>query len=235
MALYAAVRPRTGRRRARRRRRGAPRISPAAAGPRSANLALADGAPAAPVLGELPDGVIVAELGQALIDHEELVRSRLYRLIGFDDRPGALNAATWEGGTFVYVPRGVELALPTETLLTATGARGRVSARTLVIVDEGAKATVIDRYRSGALASPVDRLDGHRDHRRRRRRARAPVADRVGRRRPPPRPRHRVGRQGRARALRRRHPRRRRRPGRGHAHRRRPRFGLACARALLRR
>ena len=127
----------------------------AAAGPRSANLALTDGAPATPGLGDLPDGVIVAELGRALIDHEELVRSRLYGLIGFDDRPGALNAATWEGGTFVYVPRGVELVLPTETLLIATGARGRVSARTLVIVDEGAKATVIDRYRSGALTNPV--------------------------------------------------------------------------------
>jgi Fe-S cluster assembly protein SufD len=127
----------------------------AAAGPRSANLALVDGAPAAPVLAELPDGVIVAELGQALIDHEDLVRSRLYSLIGFDDRPGALNAATWEGGTFIYIPRGVELALPTETLLSATGARGRVSARTLVIVEEGAKATIIDRYRSGDLTDPV--------------------------------------------------------------------------------
>ncbi len=127
----------------------------AAAGPRLATLTLRDGAPSAPVTTELPDGVIVAELGQALIDHEDLVRSRLYSLIGFDDRPGALNAATWEGGTFVYVPRGVELALPSETLLSASGARGRVSARTLVIVEAGAKATIIDRYRSGDLTSPV--------------------------------------------------------------------------------
>jgi len=126
------------------------------AGPRSANLELIDGVPATPALGELPAGVIVAELGQALIDHEDLVRSRLYSLIGFDDRPGALNAAYWEGGTFVYVPRGVELTLPTETLLSATGAHGRVTARTLVIVDEGAKATVIDRYRSPDLAGPVN-------------------------------------------------------------------------------
>jgi Fe-S cluster assembly protein SufD len=118
-------------------------------------LTLVDGAPSAPALGELPAGVIVAELGQALIDHEDLVRSRLYSLIGFDDRPGALNAAYWEGGTFVYVPRGVHLTLPTETLLSATGARGRVTARTLVIIDEGAKATVIDRYRSPDLASPI--------------------------------------------------------------------------------
>ena len=130
-------------------------VAAAGGGTRSARLALVDGAPAAPELGELPAGVIVAELGQALIDHEDLVRSRLYSLIGFADRPGALNAAHWEGGTFVYVPKGVELAIPTETLLTATGATGRVNARTLIIVEEGAKATVIDRFVSPDLAGPV--------------------------------------------------------------------------------
>ena len=134
---------------------GVPAELATVSGPRSANLTLVDGAPSAPALGEIPAGVIVAELGQALIDHEDLVRSRLYSLIGFDDRPGALNAAYWEGGTFVYVPRGVHLTLPTETLLSATGARGRVTARTLVIIDEGAKATVIDRYRSPDLTSPI--------------------------------------------------------------------------------
>jgi Fe-S cluster assembly protein SufD len=127
----------------------------AAAGPRAATLTLADGAPAPVAAGELPNGVIVAELGQALIEHEDLVRAHLYRLIGFDDRPGALNAANWAAGTFVYVPRGVEVALPTETLLTATGAAGAVFGRTLVFVEAGAKATVIDRYRSADLAVPV--------------------------------------------------------------------------------
>ena len=127
----------------------------ASAGPRAATLLLADGAPVAPVVGELPDGVIVAELGQALIDHEDLVRAHLYGLIGFDDRPGARNAANWSGGTFVYVPRGAELTLPTETLLTASGGLGSVFGRTLVIVESGAKATVVDRYRSTDLVQPV--------------------------------------------------------------------------------
>lgn len=124
-------------------------------GPRSARLTFVDGLPAAPTDLELPDGVIVAELGQALIDHEDLVRRHLYQLIGFEDRPGALNAAHWQAGTFIYVPRGAHLTLPTETFLTATGAHGQVTARTLVVVEEGAKATVIDRYRSSDLAAPV--------------------------------------------------------------------------------
>jgi Fe-S cluster assembly protein SufD len=122
----------------------------------AAPLHLADGRPAAPELGRLPEGVIVADLGSALAEHEDLVRERLYGLVGFDDRPGALNAARWDGGTFVYVPRGVEVELPVEALLTASGAAGRVFGRTLVVVEEGAKATVIDRYDSPGFDAPVN-------------------------------------------------------------------------------
>lgn len=124
-------------------------------GTRSARLDIVDGAPADVAVGEMPAGVIVAELGDALGRHESLVRERLYGLIGTDDRPGALNAARWEAGTLVYVPRGVELTLPVETTLRATGAAGRVFGRTLVIVEEGAKATVIDRYSSPDLSGQV--------------------------------------------------------------------------------
>jgi Fe-S cluster assembly protein SufD len=129
--------------------------SPPAEGVRSARLTLVDGAPAAPVVESLPDGVVVAELGAAMRTHEDLVRSRLYSLIGFGDRAGALNAARWDAGTFVYVPPGAELTVPAETLLTATGATGRVFGRTLVIVDEGARATVIDRVTSPDLDGTV--------------------------------------------------------------------------------
>ena len=136
----------------------APGTSAAAAaitGQRAARLSLVDGAPATPEVDDLPAGVIVEELGAALAEHEELVREHVYRLIGFDDRPGALNAARWDAGTFVYVPPGVEVALPIEALTTATGAAGRVFGRTVVVVAEDARATVIDRYASGDLAGPV--------------------------------------------------------------------------------
>lgn len=122
---------------------------------RAARLAFIDGAPSPAEVIDLPEGVIVCELGEALATHEDLVRDRLYSLAGFDDRPGAINAAGWDAGTFVYVPRGVEVALPIEAALAATGAVGRVFGRTLVIVEAGAKATVIDRYLSPDLDGPV--------------------------------------------------------------------------------
>ena len=134
---------------------GASTVPSTAGGPRAARLTLIDGAPAAPTIEDLPEGVIVAELGAALVEHEALVRERLYGLIGFEGRPGALNAARWDGGLLVYVPRGVEVELPVESLLSATGATGRVFGRSLVVVEEGAKATVIERYASGDLAGPL--------------------------------------------------------------------------------
>ena len=131
-------------------------VAPAApAGERTSRLEFVDGAPAAPSPGELPAGVVVAELSEALGSHESVVREHLYGLVDAEDRPGALNAARWEAGTFVYVPRGVEVTLPVEAVLRATGAQARVFGRTLVVVEEGAKATVIDRFTSPDLAGPV--------------------------------------------------------------------------------
>lgn len=123
---------------------------------RAARLVFVDGAPAPAEVQQLPDGVIVSELGEALREHGDLVREHLYSLADFSDRPCALNAARWDAGTFVYVPRGVHLELPVEAALTATGATGRVFGRTLVIVEEGAKATVVDRYLSPDLDGVVN-------------------------------------------------------------------------------
>ena len=131
-------------------------IPPApAAGERSARFAFVDGATTA-VEASAPDGVIVADLAEAISSHEELVRERLYSLVGFADKPGALNAARWDSGLFVYVPRGAHLELPVEAISSATGAAGRVFGRTLVVVEAGAKATVIDRYTSPDLEGSVN-------------------------------------------------------------------------------
>ena len=127
----------------------------AAAGKRAARFLFPDGRAGDSEVGSLPEGVVVGELGEALASHESLVRERLYALIGFDDTPGALNAARWDAGTFVYVPRGVEVELPVEAVLSASGAEGRVFGRTLVVLDEGAKATVIDRFVSPDLGGRV--------------------------------------------------------------------------------
>ena len=59
----------------------------------------------------------------------------------------ALNSALWENGTFVYVPRNVEVALPLGAFTTADRG-GLITPRTLVVVDVNAKVTYLDEYTS---------------------------------------------------------------------------------------
>jgi hypothetical protein len=56
-------------------------------GVRAARLRLLDGAPSAPELVEVADGVVIAELGAALEEHESLIRDRLYGLVAADAGP----------------------------------------------------------------------------------------------------------------------------------------------------
>jgi Fe-S cluster assembly protein SufD len=61
----------------------------------------------------------------------------------------ALHGSFWQGGTFVYVPKGVEVPLP---LRAATWSKRRHSAfsHTLIILEAGARAVFIDEYESAA-------------------------------------------------------------------------------------
>jgi Fe-S cluster assembly protein SufD len=94
------------------------------------------------------EGVLFTDLRTAVREHEDLVRDHLYRVVDAKDgKYHALNAALWQNGTFVYVPRDVEVALPLGAFTTAD--RGGLSAgRTLIIVEDNAKVTFLDEYTS---------------------------------------------------------------------------------------
>ena len=93
-------------------------------------------------------GVIFTDLRSALRDHEELVREHLYSVVDAShSKYTALNAALWENGTFVYVPKNVEVALPLGAFTTADRG-GLALGRTLVVVDTNAKLTYLDEYAS---------------------------------------------------------------------------------------
>src|SRR5215218_11116247 len=93
-------------------------------------------------------GVVFTDLHTALRDHEKIVRDRLFGLVPEDyDKFSALSAALFAGGSFLYVPRGVDVEVPIQSYrwLDATGA---IMPRTLVVVEEGASVTYIDEYAS---------------------------------------------------------------------------------------
>ncbi len=93
-------------------------------------------------------GVIFTDLHIALREHEDLVREHLFGLVPMDyDKFAALNAAAFSGGSFLYVPRGVDVEVPIQSYRWLD-VIGSIMPRTLVIVEEGASVTYIDEYAS---------------------------------------------------------------------------------------
>jgi Fe-S cluster assembly protein SufD len=97
-------------------------------------------------------GVIFTDLRTALVEHEDLVKKYLYGVVNAKQtKYTALNSALWENGTFVYVPKGVEVALPLGAFKTAD-AGGITCPRTLIVVEANAGVTYIDEYTSEDFA-----------------------------------------------------------------------------------
>lgn len=106
---------------------------------------------------DLPEGVILLDLHTAAREHEDLVRKHLYATVGDAEwKYLSLNAALWSGGAFLYVPDGIELALPIEVMQALTGERQALFPRTLIIAGRNSRVSVIDEtYSSDGAAALV--------------------------------------------------------------------------------
>jgi Fe-S cluster assembly protein SufD len=95
-------------------------------------------------------GVIFQSLERAMVEHTELFRkhfmSQLARL--GSAKFAALHQALVSSGTFIYVPRGVEIELPIEIFHWLTGENASAFPHLLLVTDELAKVTVIEHFRS---------------------------------------------------------------------------------------
>jgi Fe-S cluster assembly protein SufD len=97
-------------------------------------------------------GVVFCDLDLAVADHPELVERHLNGLVPTDrSKFTALHAAFRAGGTFLYVPQGVEIPAPIQTLTWIDADGSAVFPRTLLVTEEGAEVTFIDRYVSPDL------------------------------------------------------------------------------------
>ena len=89
-------------------------------------------------------GVIFQSLSAAARDHRDLVEPHLMKT-AFNpvyDRFASLHAACWSGGAFLYVPRGVSVVEPFH-LLSIMGDRGTDFGHVLVVLEDGANATLV--------------------------------------------------------------------------------------------
>ncbi len=110
-------------------------------------------------------GVIFTDLDTAVREHPDLVRQYFMTEAvptGFG-KFEALHAAFWQGGTFLYVPKNVQVELPFRAFAVAGEPGAAIFAHTLVVLEQGAEAFIVDAYRSEtqerqALASAVVEL-----------------------------------------------------------------------------
>jgi Fe-S cluster assembly protein SufD len=88
-------------------------------------------------------GVLFGSLDELVASHGDVVKKHLFRAFtpGYD-RFAALHAAAWSGGTLLYVPRGVTVDEPFH-MLSALSSGGVDMGHTLVVLEEGAEATLL--------------------------------------------------------------------------------------------
>lgn len=109
-------------------------------------------------------GVILADMHQALQQQPELVREHFMRTVRPEESKfRALHGALWTGGTFVYVPPRVEVALPLLSYTWIDSEGVAIFPHTIIVAGEGSKVTFIDGFGSvngewQAFADPVVEL-----------------------------------------------------------------------------
>ncbi|GAA4903313.1 Fe-S cluster assembly protein SufB [Tessaracoccus lubricantis] len=106
-------------------------------------------------------GVIFLDTDTALKEHPELFKEYFGTVIPVgDNKFASLNTAVWSGGSFIYVPKGVEVTIPLQAYFRINTENMGQFERTLIIVDEGASVHYVEGctapiYSSDSLHSAV--------------------------------------------------------------------------------
>lgn len=107
------------------------------------------------------DGVVFLSMDEGLAQYPELVKEYFGKVIpSGDNKFSALNTAVWSGGSFVYVPPGVDVKMPLQTYFRINAENMGQFERTLIIVDKGASVHYLEgctapNFSSSSLHSAV--------------------------------------------------------------------------------
>lgn len=100
-------------------------------------------------------GVLFGSLRELVQTHGDLIRSKLFSAVKpGTDRMSAWHAAFLTGGTVLYVPRNVELKEPLYSLIGLDQAGAADFSHTLVILEDGAQATLLEETASTTADRP---------------------------------------------------------------------------------
>jgi Fe-S cluster assembly protein SufB len=106
-------------------------------------------------------GVIFTDMDSALRDYPDLVKEYFGTIIPANDNKfAALNTAVWSGGSFVYVPEGVNVDIPLQAYFRINAENMGQFERTLIIAEPGSYVHYVEGcsapiYTSDSLHSAV--------------------------------------------------------------------------------
>ncbi|WP_163192467.1 Fe-S cluster assembly protein SufB [Clostridium thermarum] len=90
-------------------------------------------------------GVIYTDMETAVREYEELVKEYFMKLVPPQDHKFvALHGAVWSGGSFVYVPAGVNVEIPLQSYFRLNSPGAGQFEHTLIIVEKGARLHFIE-------------------------------------------------------------------------------------------
>lgn len=99
-------------------------------------------------------GVLFLSMDEALKQYPDIVKKFFGTIVPVgDNKLAALNTAVWSGGSFVYVPTGVDVGLPLQAYFRINSERAGQFERTLIIAEEGAKVHYIEGCSAPAFSS----------------------------------------------------------------------------------
>ncbi len=102
-----------------------------------------------PALAE--QGVLFADLGTAIQYRQDLLSQHLMSAVKLTDSYfAAMHATLMRGGVVLYVPKGVQIEQPLRTATWLSAGQRFGFSHTLVVLEEGAKATLIEEFASAA-------------------------------------------------------------------------------------
>jgi Fe-S cluster assembly protein SufB len=90
-------------------------------------------------------GVVYTDMESALREYEPMIKEYFMKLVTPNDHKFvALHGAVWSGGSFVYVPPGVQVEIPLQSYFRLNSPGAGQFEHTLIIVDKGAKLHFIE-------------------------------------------------------------------------------------------
>jgi Fe-S cluster assembly protein SufB len=109
-------------------------------------------------------GIVFLDMDSGLREYPEIVQKYFSTVIpAADNKFAALNSAVWSGGSFIYIPPGVDVKIPLQAYFRINAESMGQFERTLIIADKGSRVHYIEGctapvYDTNSLHSAVVEL-----------------------------------------------------------------------------